>query len=443
MSEQIRGAVTIPGVVMPTWVLRYDAAGTCTSPVTRSDLLECLKTHDHSDVILFSHGWNNDFAAACGLYGRFLQAFEQLVRTYPPPRPFSPIFVGIAWPSEWMVFGDGPRIAAASGAEEASVSRLGSLLESSGLMERADRFRALMAKPTIDVGEATELSELLAPLIASAPDDELGDGAVTAADLLLAAEDTARVERPSAAPANLDDFGGTGGGGAGPQAAGWLDKLDPRTYIRLASVYQMKDRAGRVGAHGMSELLRAIQASTAAKVHGAGHSYGCKVMLSAICIGPTLARPMDSLLLLQPAVSHLCFATRVPGTNQAGGYRRALDPTVVRGPIMSTYSRRDFPLHATFHLSLRRRADLGEARIAGGGTSAGDPPSRYAALGGYGPRGSGEVLVDPIHPAGGSYRDRFAAPIVGLDGSQGGITGHGDVAKAETVWPLFQLVFRS
>jgi hypothetical protein len=453
MSDEVRGALPIPGVAMPTWILRYDAEGVCRSPLTRSDLLDHLKGTKHSDVILFSHGWNNDFDAALELYGRFLTAFEGLLPTYPATRPFSPLFVGIVWPSEWIVFDDGPKIAGETEADAvqsaASVAGLAIALEALGSAAQAARFRALLAKPTINSSEAEELSELMVPLLASASDDEVGDGqrALTAADLLRAAEDTARVERPTAGPTNLDDFGGTAGGGGGgvPQAAGWLDKLDPRTYIRLASVYQMKDRAGHVGALGISGLMRAIQASTSAKVHALGHSYGCKVILSGICVGRPLTRPIDSLLLLQPAVSHLCFAARVPGSNQAGGYHRTLDSTMVLHPIMSTYSRKDFPLHKTFHLSLRRQSDLGEAQIAASVTSAGDPPSRYAALGGYGPRGADQFLLDPIRAAGESYGDLSNAPppIIGLDGSKGRIRGHGDIAKPETAWALHHLIFRA
>lgn len=435
---------------MPTWILRYNENGTCKSPLTLGDFLNHLKTADHSDVILFSHGWNNDFDAALSLYGRFLTAFEALFPAHPASRVFSPIFVGIAWPSEWMVFDNGPKIAGAASREtalaDASMETMAESIAALGSAAQAARFRALMSKPTVNAAEAGELSTLMAPLMASATDDEIGDGAtrITAADLLRAAEDTARVERPTAAPANLDDFGGTGGAGGGPQAAGILDKLDPRTYLRLLSVYQMKDRAGHVGANGMSSLMRGIQGATSARMHAVGHSYGCKVMLSGICNGPALARPLDSLLLLQPAVSHLCFAARVPGTNQAGGYRRALDPAMVKHPILSTYSKKDFPLHGTFHLSLRRDSDLGEAQIAAGGTTAGDPPSRFAALGGYGPRGAGQALKDPIPAAGESYGDLGTAPppIIGLDGSKGRITGHGDIAKPETAWALYELIFR-
>jgi hypothetical protein len=158
-------------------------------------------------------------------------------------------------------------------------------------------------------------------------------------------------------------------------------------------------------------------------------------MLSAICAPDELTRPVDSLLLLQPAVSYLSLSAKVPGTTRAGGYRAALDPKRVVPPILSTYSRKDFPLHRTFHLSLRRESDLGEAQIAG----AGDPPSKYAALGGYGPRGAGERLIDL--PRSGDDYTLNAARVIGLDGSANLINSHGDVHSPHTAWAMYQLAF--
>jgi hypothetical protein len=248
-------------------------------------------------------------------------------------------------------------------------------------------------------------------------------------------------------PPKLGEWGGIGEGGraGGPQSAGGVAGLDPRVAIRLFSVYQMKDRAGAVGYKGVSSLLRDVltSAPTAARVHAVGHSYGCKVMLSAVCEPSALPKPLHSLLLLQPAVSHLCFADVVPGRTGAGGYREALQPARVRPPILTTYSRNDFPLHSTLHLALRRGADLGEVQIAATpSTSAGPPPNRFAALGGYGPRNAGEELVDPFPSAGESYPWLNDARIVGLDGSGGQIKGHGDVVNDATAWALYQLVFR-
>ena len=163
-------------------------------------------------------------------------------------------------------------------------------------------------------------------------------------------------------------------------------------------------------------------------------------MLSALCAAP-LPRPAASLLLLQPAVSHLSFASNVPGLNAPGGYRAALSPDRVEAPILSTYSAHDRPLHDTFHLALRRRADLGERRVAAGGTAAGEPPSRFAALGGYGPRSAEEALVDPMPLAGEAYAAMPGKRIIGLDGTRDRrISGHGDVVGDITAWALAQQI---
>ncbi|MEO8125155.1 MAG: hypothetical protein ABI633_14000, partial [Burkholderiales bacterium] len=230
-----------------------------------------------------------------------------------------------------------------------------------------------------------------------------------------------------------------------PQTAGLFSFLDPRHVLRLFSVYQMKDRAGVVGANGVASLLRhLITAASSARVHAVGHSYGCKAMLSAVCAPQPLPRQLDSLLLLQPAVSHLCFADLIPKSGKPGGYRGAFER--VQGPILSTYSNDDLALHETFHLALRRDSDLGEQDIgiaADTDTTAGKPPSNFAALGGYGPRRAGQRLIDPMPAAGMAY-PAFGAgdSIIGLDGSQGLITSHGDVTSPATAWALHRLIAR-
>src|SRR5204863_823662 len=125
-----------------------------------------------------------------------------------------------------------------------------------------------------------------------------------------------------------------------------------------------------------TEILKA----PTARVHLIGHSYACKVVLSALCF-QELPRPVTSLLLLQPAISYLCFAAAdATGTGKPGGYHDALDK--VEQPILTTYSTHDVALRDLFHLAVRRPFDQGEEHIG-----ADVPPSPYAALGGYGPGG--------------------------------------------------------
>jgi pimeloyl-ACP methyl ester carboxylesterase len=200
----------------------------------------------------------------------------------------------------------------------------------------------------------------------------------------------------------------------------------------------MKDRAGTVGATGASALLHDLLQRTNAPVHAVGHSYGGKLLMSAIATQPAGTKPVKSLLLLEPAVSHLCFAATVPGRAGPGGYRQVLDRVV--NPVLTTYSANDFPLHAIYHLALLRRSDLGELKIAAALTPAGNPPNDYAALGGYGPRGAAEHLIAEI-PAPGEAIDMAGARIVGLDGSLNKrISSHGDVANPYTAWALRTLM---
>jgi pimeloyl-ACP methyl ester carboxylesterase len=141
----------------------------------------------------------------------------------------------------------------------------------------------------------------------------------------------------------------------------------------------MKDRAGVVGSAGVGPLLRdVLSAALSGHVHLTGHSYGCRVLLAALR-EPGLPRPVDSLLLLQPAVNYQCFAGQVPKIGKPGGFRPAL--WQVRQPILSTFNARDVALHDFFHIAVRRRSDLGETQIA----ALGQVPSLYCALGGWAP----------------------------------------------------------
>jgi hypothetical protein len=224
--------------------------------------------------------------------------------------------------------------------------------------------------------------------------------------------------------------------GVGPTPAGILPKLDPRHALRMSTVWMMKDRAGRVGASGMHPLLRDILAVPGVAVHLVGHSYGCKVILSALAVG-SLPRSATSALLLQPAVSHLCFALDSDGKRHPGGYRTVLDR--VKQPLLMTFSRHDFPLARIFHWAVRRKSDLGEQRIAAG------PPNRFAALGGYGPSGmkAGEDLTLALKEAGEPY-DEFqqdGLKVLALNGERS-IHSHGDILNDYVWWALYQQVQR-
>lgn len=455
------GPYPLKGVGMPTWLVRFDKHGACTSPATRAVLLDKLHGAPPSDVIVFSHGWNNDFDDASNMYAEFLRNFEALNAAHMPNRRFSPLFIGVLWPSVWMSFDSGPQFAGGEGHVGGLIAELADRIAVAGGAAGLERVYALLAAPSIDDADAAELAQLIAPAFGVIADEGAASkGRSTVAEDVLAMMHAMESVQPAARVEETDDFDdfsrpagadGAGTAPAGARVAGVPAWLDPRNALRLFSLYQMKDRAGTVGFNGVAALLREVLAATGAagdsastRVHAVGHSFGCKMLLSAICAQP-LPRPVASLLLLQPAISHLAFADAVPGTGKPGGYRDALLADRVMPPIFSTFSRNDVPLHDAFHLAMRRAADLAEAQIAADddSTSAGPPPSRFAALGGYGPRRAGQLLVDPLPAAGSDFAlPTIAPPIVAFDGSQGLINGHGDVTGSAVAWALHQLLFR-
>lgn len=426
------GPWPIEGVTATTWLVRFDEGGICTSPRTVAALLEALRESPETPVVVFSHGWNNDFADAVDLYARFLKQFEALPEPAPGP---TPVFVGIIWPSIWLPAENGPVMATfdPAASDSPTVERI-----LSGLRNRLptstdwSRLYALLDADALSPDGAREFAALVKPaLLASG--EGAGEAAATEGTIL---RTLAFVQREfDDRPTDIDELGTTAGPRAEPPAAAGLEFLDPRWALRLTTLYLMKDRAGMVGWNGVGPLLRAILGLGSAPVYAIGHSFGAKVVLSAVAAGGDLPRKLSGILLLQPAVSHLCFAENVPGRGGSGGYRSVLDR--VDGLVLSTYSANDFPLHALYHRLLLRREDLGELTAA----SRDDPPSPYAALGGYGPRGAGETLVDPIPEPGRPLDVPEGTRLLGLCGSASHlIDGHGDVANARTAWALRQLM---
>jgi hypothetical protein len=432
------------GTEVPYYIIPFDKKGRCEGPRTRQHLLD--HAGQYTDIYLFSHGWNNDWQAATGRYENFIEGFIRMRQSagLPMPAGYRPLLVGVFWPSTGLVKDSerGPRIAAASPEQmdEAVADERQSVREIADALpdEAVDRFYALIQQEKLSEEEALELARLSEPLYHSAG-DELPDDAGRSPDDLVAAWKLLAASAPYAAVAKADlstigkadDEEEEGA----PQAAGrvgdFFKSILPRDALRTFTVWQMKDRAGMVGARGVAPLLTDLLRDSEARVHLLGHSFGGKVVLSALCAPSDLPRKAHAALLLQPAVSHLCFAERVPGTDRPGGYRAALQR--VERPILSTFSANDFPLTKIFHLALWRGDDLGEARIAGAG-----PPSQYAALGGYGPRGAGEQIID-ILDVNQSYQLDPAVKVYGVRGDRT-ISGHGDVSNESTWWALYNLV---
>ena len=437
---------TVEGVSFPYYIIPFDADGRCVGPKTRQHLLDHCS--GYSDVFVFSHGWNNDWSSATKRYEIFIEGFQAQRQSLglAMPAAYKPLLVGVFWPSqslEWFDSETGPGFAAGAGpaAQDAAAdasSRLLADVASALPAERRTRFFELAQATALGKAEARELASMLASSSAAPGDSEAGPAEAPSADDLLAAAAAFAEPEPDYDAVGTVATATVAAGAAptgGPQAAfglgDVLKKIDPRQLLKPFTVWQMKDRAGKVGANGVSALLEGLLTQSAARVHVLGHSYGCKVVMTAVCSLPDGLRKLQSALLLQPAVSQYAFAADVPGyPGVHGGFRKALER--VASPVVATFSDNDVPLTKMFHLSLRRAVDLGEQPAIAGG-----PPSPYAALGGFGPQASNALIVDILDPPQ-HYAFGPGGHIVGVRGTRT-ISGHGDINNASTWWLAYTL----
>jgi hypothetical protein len=294
------------------------------------------------------------------------------------------------------------------------------------------RFFELAQSQSLNPTEATEFAQMLAALTAS--DDEGIELAPPRAEDLLAA--AASLTQADSEEPDYDEVGTVGGASAAIQAAISLgdvvSALDPRSILKPFTVWQMKDRAGKVGDAGVTKLIQGLLSKSAARLHVAGHSYGCKVVMTAVSKLAQGTRPLQSTILFQPAISQYAFASKIPGRpNMRGGFFAVLQK--VKNPIVCTYSDNDVPLTKLFHLALRRREDLGEGPVMAGG-----PPSKFAALGGFGPQET-EATSTLIQDEGQPYALGGGGRLVAVNGTRT-IAGHGDIDNQSTWWLFYSAI---
>jgi hypothetical protein len=456
------------------YLLRFDKDGRLRSPQTAELML--TDARQATDVFVFSHGWNNTYAQALDAYRGFAKGFvaqrSQLGQA--GPAGYRPLLVGLIWPSTSFVlpWEQGPDIAGgpsggASPDRDAQTdaqteAMLADVTESMSEDDAAALTEIVDGQGALDDEQARAAAELVRSSLWSESDPDSGAPPPDVSEVLEAwqavAQSTAGAGDDVGGSGDSgdsgqdldDDFGTADGsgqgqgqgqgqpGGATPQAAGGLG-FDPRDVLRLGSLWKMKGRAGTVGAKGVAPLLGRLLGATSARVHLVGHSFGARVMLSAVAASP-LPRKVRSLLLLQPAVNRWCFASNVAGTGRAGGY--AAVPDRVEHPVVTTYSTHDAALHEFFHLAVRG-GSLGEPDIAAVGDT-----HLYGALGGYGPEGlaDGRLRRSNALAAGSAAYDLSApARVLAVDGSlqldgHPAIGGHGDISNPVTWWALRNLV---
>jgi hypothetical protein len=413
-------------------------------------ILEVLRGEPVTDVFLLSHGWKGDIPAAREQYNAWIGAMarneadrERMRQSRPG---FRSLLVGFHWPSQpW-------------GDEQLGGGVAFDLTDAPSVEDQVNEWAARIA----DTGPARDA---LKTIFAAAQRDLMPDNLppdVKAAYETLNREAGLGGDGAAGAPgadrepfdpeqyyqvARLDDMLGEAVdfGGGGFSLGGLLSPL------KQLSFWTMKARARKVGESGGSRLLADLQQVANAKeeeqvgmkvrFHLMGHSFGCIVVSSMLCGEGgqgQLMRPVDSLTLVQGAVSLWSYCASIEeASGQPGYFRSLIADRRVRGPIVTTRSR--------FDTAVGRFYPVGAGLAGQVDFDVNGLPKlpKYGGLGAFGIQGPGIEIVDvAMKPVGEDYGFE-PGKVYNLEGSSviregGGASGaHSDIARAEiahAVW---------
>ena len=443
----------VPGTDLTYYLIAHDKNGKeseqdpdAPAGLLTHRMLQELRDKPITDVFIISHGWKGDIPAAREQYVRWIQAMAKCqadrdrMRAVRPD--FKPLLIGLHWPS--LPWGD-EELGSAAGAfaldatagEPAGGSGLEALIAL--YAERiADTPRARGALDTIFRAAMENIAPAhLSPEVCAAYqtlDAEAGLGSEGAAGAPGSDREPFDPERAYQAAEAMTQasFGGA-------ISAGLLGPL------RQLSFWKMKDRARSFGESGGFALLTHIEEEKpTVRIHLIGHSFGC-IVVSAMVAGPggrgNLPRPVDSLALVQGALSLWSYCPDIPvAPGQAGYFHVILGEGRVRGPILTTQSERDTAV-GTFYPA--------GAGVAGQIAYAPGELPRYGAVGTYGIQGLDRgVLNMPMLAAGGDY-DFRAGVVYNLDATSyiregGGASGaHSDIARPEVAHAIWEAARQS
>ena len=392
-------------------------------------------TDSVTNVFFFCHGWKGDLPAATAQYTKWIKAFvdsadmQKAAQCFPN---FKPLFVGLHWPS--LPFGD-EELGGGSFAGGGGISP-GNLLET--YLQRLGDSPEIRGPLEIILNEARRnaFPDELPEHIRKAYLDlnvalGLGSGGLDAAP---DADRQGFDPQDSYEAANEEavSFGGISLGGI----------LAP---LQQLSYWTMKKRARTIGEGGMHNFLKDLQNATAtqkSRIHLMGHSFGT-IVISGMLGGPNaqgpLPRAVDSVALVQGAVSLWCYADIIPFPNTGRGYfSRILADHKVRGPFITTRSRHDDAVGTFYPLA---------SCIKGSPSFAGRFPA-YGAIGAFGIQGVPDDIRSelPMLDAAGNY-EFMPGKIYNMDGSQficrkeGASGAHSDIAVPEVAHAIWSAAF--
>lgn len=394
----------------PFFPVAFNRAGQPVDPGEIAAIRAAISSGAVSDLIVIAHGWNNDLQEARDLYGAFFGTARRLIGSgaLRPQADRRFAILGVFWPSKR--FAERELIpGGAAGLAGAGSTALRARLEAlEGVFDAPEASRTLAALaallPRLDdseqaCAEFVALARTLVPAeataaAAAADASDEADGAA----LFLALppwEVFSRLQQPLGAP---ELPGAEPQGAAGLGAAFGGIGAAAGQVLNLTTYYQMKHRAGLVGAAGLNPLLRALQAlDRGHRQHLIGHSFGARLVTACVAGGvdcESSVLPVATLVLLQAAFSHHGLAERWDGRRD-GVFRRVLSEAALHGPCVITHTVNDRAVGLAYPL-----ASLLAGQVAAGLGDASDP---HGGMGRNGAQRTPEAVQGVLQRVGASY----------------------------------------
>jgi hypothetical protein len=419
---------------LPFFRVEFTKDGSAYDSVQVAAVKSAARAADVTDLIVMCHGWNNDKDEALELYQQFFGNLSpQLSRSPLFERHF--IIAGVLWPSKRFAEGD-----LIPGGGAVAVGTTGVDGASFDVPSSAVRARLAKLRDSLEGGDSSPLDEnerLIEELDrSSAAQKAFVDNVRRVLPKPLDTKEDAsdrffhepgdQLLASLVAPLLLPATGGPNGGVLGLEsghAAGLSDvfsgiKAAAWRLLNYATYYQMKERAGVVGA-GLNTLLAEVRdLRPDLRIHLIGHSFGARVVTAATD-GRAAIRPA-SLSLLQGAFSHNGFTARFDGRSD-GFFRNVVSMGKVAGPIVVTHTINDQAVGLAYPVASRisgdQRAALGDENDVFGGLG------RNGAV----KMGPTERVIGVLQPPGGRYQ--FADGKVYNLRADAYIANHGDVAN--------------
>ncbi len=431
----------LPGTDVEYFLISYDPEGRERAEPDGSMLSQTAlgtvadRAAGITDVFFTSHGWKGDVKAAVEQYDRWIGAMAALEadRAYAAKRRpgFKPLIVGLHWPS--LPWGD---------------EDIGDAVQNPSLEREVNDYAQRIADTDTARGAIRSILETAS----TAASDTLPDTAKAAYQTLFKESGLGAGDVGAAPGADQDGFD--------PQAivnenkaaksdlGNFFSSLKDHLLspLRQTSFWAMKKRAHEFGESGAHDLLCALESAAPAttRFHLMGHSFGCIVVSATVAGGAAskpLVRPVDSLFLVQGALSLWAFAPDIPYAAGTPGYfHQVVQQGLVKGPIVTTRSRFDTAVGRFYPQGAKLKQQY---------VLVDSPFPKYGGVGAFGIQGTAASPQDvPIKPAtsvygfrpGTIYNVEASRVIKAMDGASG---AHSDIAHPEVAHIFWEAALSS